>query len=106
LLTRPPNIRQYARVPSIKTSAIVAVSGLLLALVGFAVFIAGSVGVGMGLLAIGWLIAIGFGAVAVVALLRRATPVAQAMPPGWFPDPSGQASQRYWDGTTWTDHTA
>ncbi len=23
--------------------------------------------------------------------------------PGWYPDPSGQHDQRYWDGTTWTD---
>jgi hypothetical protein len=22
---------------------------------------------------------------------------------GWFPDPSGQAPERYWDGTQWTD---
>lgn len=25
---------------------------------------------------------------------------------GWYPDPQGVAAQRYWDGTTWTDHTA
>jgi hypothetical protein len=93
-------------VPSIKISVVVAASGLLLAMVGFAVFITGSVGVGMGLLSIGWLIAIAFGALAVVALVRRAAPAAQAPPPGWFSDPSGHASQRYWDGTTWTDHTA
>ena len=24
--------------------------------------------------------------------------------PGWFPDPSGQAEQRYWDGAAWTEH--
>lgn len=23
---------------------------------------------------------------------------------GWYPDPSGQAAQRYWDGSEWTDH--
>jgi hypothetical protein len=27
-------------------------------------------------------------------------------PPGWHPDPWGQAAQRYWDGTAWTGHTA
>ena len=24
---------------------------------------------------------------------------------GWYPDPWGQAQQRYWDGTQWTGHT-
>ncbi len=24
--------------------------------------------------------------------------------PGWYPDPQGQASHRWWDGTRWTDH--
>lgn len=28
-----------------------------------------------------------------------------AIPPGWFPDPSGQPGQRYWDGATWTHFT-
>jgi len=28
-----------------------------------------------------------------------------AQPPaGWFPDPSGQFQQRYWDGAAWTEH--
>jgi uncharacterized protein YxjI len=25
-------------------------------------------------------------------------------PAGWYPDPSGQFPQRYWDGGTWTEH--
>ena len=29
----------------------------------------------------------------------------QNPPPGWDPDPSGQAPFRYWDGGTWTEHT-
>jgi hypothetical protein len=24
-------------------------------------------------------------------------------PAGWYPDPSGQASERYWDGRSWTE---
>lgn len=26
-------------------------------------------------------------------------------PPGWYPDPSGVAGSRWWDGTAWADHT-
>lgn len=33
----------------------------------------------------------------------------QATPPGWYPDPGqtsdGPATERWWDGTTWTDQT-
>jgi hypothetical protein len=25
---------------------------------------------------------------------------------GWYSDPSGAPQQRYWDGTSWSDHTA
>ena len=27
-------------------------------------------------------------------------------PAGWYPDPSGQPGQRYFDGTNWTDHVS
>jgi uncharacterized RDD family membrane protein YckC len=30
----------------------------------------------------------------------------QAAKPDWYPDPSGQARLRYWDGQQWTDNTA
>lgn len=26
--------------------------------------------------------------------------------PGWYPDPSGAPAQRYWDGHSWTSHSA
>jgi hypothetical protein len=35
-----------------------------------------------------------------------AAPTAAMAPAGWYPDPKGVAAQRYWDGATWTDHTA
>jgi len=25
-------------------------------------------------------------------------------PAGWYPDPTGQVEQRYWDGAQWTEH--
>jgi membrane protease YdiL (CAAX protease family) len=27
-------------------------------------------------------------------------------PSGWYPDPASPSSHRWWDGTTWTEHTA
>lgn len=27
-------------------------------------------------------------------------------PPGWFPDPAGMQTLRWYDGTNWTDHLA
>jgi len=36
----------------------------------------------------------------------QAPAAAAAVPAGWYPDPSGQAPQRYWDGAAWTGHTA
>lgn len=28
------------------------------------------------------------------------------LPAGWYPDPSGADHRRWWDGKTWTQHTA
>lgn len=33
-------------------------------------------------------------------------PPSPGVPPGWYPDPSQVATQRYWDGETWTDQRA
>lgn len=37
------------------------------------------------------------------------TPTPQPIPAGWYPDPalatSSETGERYWDGTTWTQHT-
>jgi hypothetical protein len=30
---------------------------------------------------------------------------AATAPAGWYPDPGGQASLRWWDGAIWTAHT-
>lgn len=35
-----------------------------------------------------------------VAAQRSGTPA------DWYPDPKGEARLRYWDGESWTDHTA
>lgn len=32
--------------------------------------------------------------------------MSETPPAGWYPDPQDASSQRYWDGTTWTEHTA
>jgi hypothetical protein len=37
---------------------------------------------------------------------QRTAPAARpASPPGWYADPSGQSSWRWWDGQRWTEHT-
>ena len=44
-----------------------------------------------------------------MALDQRGDPAVtddQPVPAGWYPDPSGSAEQRYWDGTDWTDGVA
>ena len=42
----------------------------------------------------------------VPAPLPAAPATAVAVPPaGWYSDPHGQATQRYWDGGAWTPHT-
>lgn len=41
----------------------------------------------------------------VKALGSKPRPVAGAIPAGWYPDPQGAPTQRYWDGAQWTEHT-
>lgn len=63
------------------------------------------------------LAALGIGATGyagMAARRRKQQPVAArtdeaapgAIPAGWYPDPAGEARQRYWDGEAWTDHVA
>lgn len=33
-------------------------------------------------------------------------PTPLAIPPGWYPDPTGVPAQRWWDGSGWSTHTA
>lgn len=33
-------------------------------------------------------------------------PIAQHLPPGWYPDPWNQSSHRFWNGQGWTDQVA
>jgi hypothetical protein len=40
------------------------------------------------------------------ASAQRPAPVQAGPPPDWYDDPWRQARLRYWDGTTWTGHTA
>jgi Protein of unknown function (DUF2510) len=28
-----------------------------------------------------------------------------SVPPGWYPDPEGKPSEKYWDGSSWTKET-
>lgn len=37
---------------------------------------------------------------------RLGNPAAGTAPSGWYPDPTGNARVRYWDGSQWTDHLA
>jgi formate hydrogenlyase subunit 3/multisubunit Na+/H+ antiporter MnhD subunit len=38
--------------------------------------------------------------------LQAAAVVAPSTPADWYPDPTGGARLRYWDGANWTDHTS
>jgi hypothetical protein len=75
----------------------------------------GGGGAGAAFLILLLVLAIGGGAVAALIVLRRRKAAvtvpsqdaaADAVPADWYPDPSGRARLRYWDGIAWTDHTA
>ncbi|MGV9667374.1 DUF2510 domain-containing protein [Nocardia niigatensis] len=34
-----------------------------------------------------------------------AVPPPPTAPPNWYPDPVNTSIVRWWDGTTWTEHT-
>jgi hypothetical protein len=38
--------------------------------------------------------------------VAQPAPAAAAAKADWYPDPRGEKRLRYWDGSTWTDHTA
>jgi hypothetical protein len=41
----------------------------------------------------------------IVGIVRSRKSPAVASPPGWYRDPHGQGSWRWWDGNAWTDRT-
>jgi hypothetical protein len=41
---------------------------------------------------------------AVLERMAAHQPVTQGPPPGWYQDPDGTGAQRWWNGTTWTEH--
>jgi hypothetical protein len=38
-------------------------------------------------------------------LAQNAWPAPTGIPQGWYPDPSGQAALRWWNGYAWTSDT-
>jgi hypothetical protein len=95
-------------VPSPKTSFIVAVLGLALALGGTVAFLSPDVPIAlsMGLILAGWAVAIVGAGVGITGLVRTWRTRSQNPPAGWYPDPQSGSGQRYWDGNAWTSHTA
>lgn len=60
-------------------------------------------GVGSWVLMIGG--ALGLGVLALNEVRRRPS-LPPPRPPGWHPDPQGEATRRWWDGNQWTAHTS
>jgi len=88
---------RVARVPLPVDRTITACGGIVTTIVLIFLDTRGTeVGVLLGLLA----------SIAILAgglLLGRS---AATTPPGWYPDPQGEARLRYWDGSGWTGQTS
>lgn len=77
---------------------VLAIAGIIVARTASAIFGLGIMVVGLGLILIGSQMA--------KAQRNRSGQGGYAQQPsGWYPDPSGQAIQRFFDGLNWTDHT-